>query len=210
MSLKDLRTRYDRLQQVAQTIGDDIVANERRLQQLSRDKEELKSARAIINDAQDSLVSSVEVDLNYLVNAAIRDIFPDRADRFSATFRGQSDKLVLDLEMMRNDRPIPIVGGRGGGLVNTVEVALRFVALSLSNSRSTLVLDQPFSDLSEDRHKVCGEFISQLCDILEIQLLSVSHQSEFREAADMVVELELDRDEITRIAGQAIEREALI
>lgn len=74
----------------------------------------------------------------------------------------------------------------GGGLVNIVAFVLRLVVVALTPGLSrTVVLDEPFAQLSGGYLEAVGSFLRELVDATGIQLLLVSHEPEIAAVADV-------------------------
>lgn len=81
----------------------------------------------------------------------------------------------------------PIMEARGGGLAAVVGFLLRVVIMLLSTSSSRtniLVLDETFAMVSAEYLDPLGQFLRQIVDKTDIQILLVTHQPEFLEVAD--------------------------
>lgn len=73
----------------------------------------------------------------------------------------------------------------GGGVVNVVAFVLRVVIAALTPGISrTLILDEPFAQLSAEFLEPMGSFLRELVDATGLQLLIVSHEEEIAAVAD--------------------------
>lgn len=87
-----------------------------------------------------------------------------------------------------------VLNARGGGLAATVGFLLRLVVLLLryDGKRDILmVLDETFAHVSAEYVEGVRDFIRQVVDKTGIQVLMVTHQPEFAEAADKVYRLSI-------------------
>jgi DNA repair exonuclease SbcCD ATPase subunit len=75
----------------------------------------------------------------------------------------------------------------GGGVLDVVCFALRLACYTLeTNSNNVIVFDEPFRFLSADLRESACEIISKLSNQLSIQIIMVTHISEFVGIADKV------------------------
>jgi predicted ATPase len=96
-----------------------------------------------------------------------------------------------------------VMDARGGGLAATVGFLLRLVVLLLSKKRgSILVLDETFAHLSREYLPAASEFLRELVDRTGVQIIMVTHQSEFAGAADVSYEFRLSQG-LTQVARLA-------
>lgn len=78
----------------------------------------------------------------------------------------------------------------GGGVVNVVSFVLRVVVAALTPGLSkTLILDEPFAQLSQEFLEPMGAFLRELVDATGLQLVVVSHEPEIAAIADRAYRL---------------------
>lgn len=87
-----------------------------------------------------------------------------------------------------------VMNARGGGLAATIGFLLRLVVLLLRDEGKRdifMVLDETFAHVSAEYLEGLRDFIRQIVDKTGVQVLMVTHQPEFAEAADKVYRLSL-------------------
>lgn len=94
-----------------------------------------------------------------------------------------------------------VINARGGGLVSIVGFLLRLVVLLLSNPKHepVLFLDETFAHLSKDYVPVMADFLRQLVDKANVQIIIVTHDEQYLEVADKKYEFSLGADGYTRV-----------
>jgi putative AbiEii toxin of type IV toxin-antitoxin system len=92
-----------------------------------------------------------------------------------------------------------VMAARGGGLAATVGFLLRLVVLLLSRARqdTVLFLDETFAHVSADYLPRLIEFLKDLVARTGVQIVLVTHDESFQDAADVVYKLQLV-DGVTR------------
>jgi len=94
-----------------------------------------------------------------------------------------------------------VMTARGGGLAATVGFLLRLVILLLSRQRqdTVLFLDETFAHVSADYLPRLIEFLKDLVTKTGVQIVLVTHDESFLEAADIVYRLRLI-DGVTKVS----------
>ena len=97
----------------------------------------------------------------------------------------------MDIKIVKGGLETPILEARGGGVAAVAGFLLRACVLLLTpDSRNLLVLDEVFAHLSEEYVPRCAEFLKELCERTDLQILLVTHQPEFTQAAHKVTRIE--------------------
>lgn len=93
-----------------------------------------------------------------------------------------------------------VLAARGGGLAAVIGFLLRLVILLLSRARqdTVLFLDETFAHVSADYLPRLIEFLKDLVAKTGVQIVMVTHDESFQEAADTVYMLKLV-DGVTRV-----------
>lgn len=86
-----------------------------------------------------------------------------------------------------------VMAARGGGLAATVGFLLRLVILLLSRQRqdTVLFLDETFAHVSADYLPRLIEFLKDLVEKTGVQIVMVTHDESFLDAADTIYRFEL-------------------
>lgn len=96
----------------------------------------------------------------------------------------------------------PVLDARGGGLAAVTGFLLRVVVLLLTpGHRRLLVLDEFAAHLSAEYVPALAEFMAELSRVAGVQIVMVTHQDEFLEAADKAYRFTLDADGKTKVAA---------
>lgn len=95
-----------------------------------------------------------------------------------------------------------VMAARGGGLAAVIGFLLRLVVILLSPERGVrriLFLDETFAHLSKEYVPLMADFLRELVDKTDIQLLLVTHQDEFIDSADKCYRFSLGADGWTEV-----------
>lgn len=102
-------------------------------------------------------------------------------------------RIEMDIKVVTGDLETSILDARGGGLAAVAGFILRLTVLLLhKNKRKFIAADEPFAQLSEEYLIPTAEFIADICKRTDTQILMVTHQPEFAEAADRVIRVVKD------------------
>jgi DNA repair ATPase RecN len=146
--------------------------------------EAMKKARVIIQTVAQETQRNLEYHLSYPVTDAIQYVFPDDNIKFIARIviaRGKTECHLLFDENGNEYKPLK---GSGYGAVNIACFVLRICFWGLNKNRPTIIVDEPFRDVSPDLHHKVSELIKRISKKLGIQIIIVSHQNDINIAAD--------------------------
>lgn len=124
-----------------------------------------------------------------IVNLAINMVFPDKYT-FKILFeikRGQTEARIFLLS--DDGTEVDPMDESGGGIVDVTAFALRIAAWTLSKTRNTIILDEPFRFISEDLQPAAGEILKSLSHKLNLQFIIVTHNKEIVSVSDRVFEV---------------------
>jgi ABC-type branched-subunit amino acid transport system ATPase component len=95
----------------------------------------------------------------------------------------------------------PVMGARGGGMADAVGFMLRLVVLLLTPSlRRILALDEPFAHVSAEYEPRLAEFLREVCDKADVQIVLVTHSDAFSDLADTRYRFQLDATGMTEVS----------
>lgn len=96
-------------------------------------------------------------------------------------------------------RETDILSAMGGGVSAVTGFLLRLVVLLLDKSRksSILVLDETFAHVSDAYLPALAEFLREIVDKAQVQIVMVTHQQIFSEVADKAYRFSLDSNGFT-------------
>lgn len=152
--------------------------------------EDLERVTALYNTIGEDLQVKAQETIEELVTRGLQTIFDSSLSfHIVQTIKGRSVSVEFMVRTTIGDTFIetPVLDARGGGVVATIGFLLRVVVLLLSSGTkqdNVLILDETFAHVSEEYLPPLGEFLRELVDKTGIQILMVTHQSEFMEYAD--------------------------
>lgn len=126
--------------------------------------------------------------IEFLVTSALQSVYPDRNIRFICKFERKRNKSECYLLVVEGDgEPFDPIFETGGGLVDTISMALRFVFCRIAEqkTRPILILDEPFKNADHfGMREQLSLFLREISTKLDCQVLLITHEPELIEVAD--------------------------
>lgn len=139
--------------------------------------------RIVADDRRTCMKERVEKLLSYGLTAAFNE--PMKAELTYQAW-GMSDRISITI----TDRNVTtqIEDSRGGGVVNIVSFLLELLILHTFSpaQRKLLLLDEPFSMVSEGNVEAVGSLVSELAHKMGIQIVLITHSTALAESGDKV------------------------
>lgn len=180
---KDLRSRFDRARMAVsrlEGVRDGIVQRKSDLEQaVGNAKGRLQLGEnvgglieALQRRAHERSVGSFE----RLLSAIVRDVIPEKGNvKFDLGLeRGLA---ALDVLITNNGFDEDVLSSNGGAVTNVITTGLRYAALSRTNNRRLMVLDEPDCWIKPDRIPMFASVVHKVSEALDIQTLMISHHA---------------------------------
>lgn len=200
----DLEQRiYSRLEsvkaEIAKLEGKQEVADKlsRESAELVADADVTMKARILLEQYSEESQSQLLDRVRMLVSRGLQVIFGDEYE-FEIEVSQKRKQVAADFKIRIGGAERDPLQSHGGGLVNVVAFVLRLVVVALTPGLSrTVVLDEPFAQLSAGYLESVGLFLREVCDATGIQLIIVSHEPEITAVADQAWQLRKDGTQVT-------------
>jgi DNA repair ATPase RecN len=148
----------------------------------------LEEAQLFLQSVAQQTQEKLKYQIEDIVNLALETCFPDEF-KFELQIdiaRGKTEAKLVFISQ-KTGGGIDPMNASGGGVLDVVCFALRLACYTLeTNSNNVIVFDEPFRFLSADLRESACEIISKLSNQLNIQIIIVTHISEFVGIADKV------------------------
>lgn len=155
-----------------------------------------KSSELLIKFSSD-MRDVIGKEIERLVTEVLQKTFSDRYT-FKINFVQRRGVVEADfyLHDVKYDRDIDIIESSGGTVADEVSAVLFFVLSEMvSSGKNYIVFDEIGKHISPDKRESFFNFIKELINLYDKQIIYVTHQDELVDIADKVVELKLDEDE---------------
>lgn len=152
-----------------------------------RSSDALLAKELVLSVAQKTQVN-IGKRISDLVSMALAAVFDDPYT-FEVEFVSRRGTTEVDLWLVRDGNKIDPMTASGGGVLDIAGFALRLALWTLKKSSSVFILDEPFRNLSSDKHAKASAMLKKLSEMLGVQIIMVSHNPDIISDADKVFRL---------------------
>lgn len=170
---------------------------ETRKEEISAEIEELQDLTVVL-DRVTGLLNSIGEDkqqeaqekIEGIITKGLQNIFGHTFSfHIVQTMKGKNASVEFFIRTHLDDEVIetPVLESHGGGLAAIVGFLLRVTVMLLdkgTDKSNILILDETFGMVSDEYLEPLGDFVRELVDKTNIQILLVTHQPEWQEYAD--------------------------
>ncbi len=183
--LQRLTSKLERAKGRRDQVNTSLKADRDKHRQLSTLLERQSEARVVLQKVAQQTQNQLVFRISELVELCINSIF-DTEYKFILNFIQKRNKTEAEIYIEDEQGRYEISPADGMG--NIVAFALRIVLWDLykPKSCSTIVLDEPFKDLSQDKQERVGMLLKMLSQQLGLQFIIVTHKSDIKKNADKV------------------------
>ena len=184
IALASKKKEIDKLIAERSVISKQIDNSTEELAQLKTKVEAMRLARVLLQEVGNSTQKNLESHLGNIVTLALTAVFPD-PPMFKTDFVVRRNQTECDLLLSNDgDHWFDPVEGDAGGAADVISFALRVAFWSMHKNRYTMVLDEPFRNLSPGFHKSASQMLELVSKELDLQLIMVSHAESINVSAD--------------------------
>lgn len=140
-------------------------------------------ARIVLQQIAKQTQQNLEQHISNLVTLALKAVSPDFPN-FIAEMVIRRNQLECDFWFEEKGNIVPPMYSSGGGPKDITSFALIVSYWSIDKNRTTIILDEPFRNVSPDLQANVGDMLRMICDKLNLQLIIVSHADTINESAD--------------------------
>lgn len=152
-------------------------------------EEKLASLKKIASIFKKSAVSSQEYLSEYLtalVTDSIKVVFPDRNLIFKVEFSTARDT-QCNVSLEEDGKKLSLFDSEGYGVLDIISIVLRAAYIVLDKSEKIMILDEPFRNLSVDRHEAASKMLYDLSHRLKMQIIINTHLIGIEDIADKTI-----------------------
>lgn len=160
---------------------------------LTDEIDEFEKVTILLNSLGEERQLKAQNTIEELVTRGLQTIFDDSLSfHINQSVRGKSANVDFIVRTTLADGATvdtPVIDARGGGLAATIGFLLRVVVMLLTagtRAENILILDETFAHVSEEYLGPLNEFIREIVDKTNIQIIMVTHQPQLTELADKV------------------------
>lgn len=160
------------------------------IQQLETLTEVLDKVTILLNSIGEDKQQEAQEKIEGIITRGLQAIFGETFSfHIKQSLKGKNASVEFFIRTMLGDKPIetPVLESHGGGVAAIVGFLLRVTVLLLSKEQNVariIVLDETFGMVSDEYLDPLAEFIRELVDKADLQIIMVTHQKEWQEYAD--------------------------
>lgn len=172
---------------------------------LTANTELLEKASGVLAKVGESRQQEAQEQIELLVTQGLQKIFGEHLSfKVVQSIKGRAPVVDFVIQTTLADgkiRETDILSSMGGGVAAVTGFLLRLVVLLLDKSRksSILVLDETFAHVSDVYLPALSEFLREIVDKAQVQIIMVTHQASFGDVADKAYRFSLDANGYTSV-----------
>ena len=151
--------------------------------ELTQEIEDGKKVQILFQEIAQKTQANVEDHISNLVTLALKSVSPDFPN-FVVKFVIRRKQLEADLFFEKDGHLSNPLFSDGGGPKDISSFGLIIANWSMDKTRATIVLDEPFRQVSPDLQGNVSEMLDMLKKELDLQIIMVSHAEDINICAD--------------------------
>lgn len=163
-----------------------LADTKRKIKLEERHEVVLKKCRVILHASALKIQREVKEYLDSLVSMALKAVLEDPY-QFEAIFETKHNETECRLIFKRDGEERDPMDSTGGGAVDVAAFALRVAVQRMICNRAALLLDEPFRNVSADRHPFVVDLLETVSKKLSLQLIMITHRNRLADRADKVI-----------------------
>lgn len=189
-ALEDLNRVVIKMEALRDAAKAEAAVLDKRLKVGLETETQLQSLKEYVDRFTDEYQHRVIAFVEQLVSDGLHDVF-DESLAFVVVQKERNNQVTYDFVIRDAYAGVEVdpITGKGGGCVEVVAVLLRVILLYLNRHRlrQVLVFDENLSHLALEYVPQMASLLRGLADKLGMQIILVTHQTGFVDAADTVV-----------------------
>ncbi len=128
-----------------------------------------------------------------IVSHALNYIYESDKYSFHLIFgrRGNLQELDFAVQTPDKTKPLDPMDTDAGGTLNIISLALRIVLMEVASPKiqGFILCDESFANLSEEHVEQASQFLKEINQKMNRQIIAISHQSKMQDSADNLIEV---------------------
>lgn len=169
-----------------------LADTERKIKLEERHEVTLKKCRVVLQATALKIQKEVKGYLDSLVTMAFKTVLEDPY-QFEAIFETKHNETECRLVFKQDGEERDPLDSTSGGAVDVGAFTLRAAIQRMICSRSSLFLDEPFRNISEDRYPFVVDLLKTINKRLSVQIIMITHKKGLMDRADKVITIRKGR-----------------
>lgn len=190
MKTQDLRKKFERQTGKRDQLDSSITTLQEGIVEKTRSLRRHHEAKEIIRIVGLMTQEQLQSDISDITSLALDSVFPDPY-QLQVEFVIRRNKTECDIFFVRDDMKIEPSIASGVGAMDVASFALRIASWSMMepHTRNTIILDEPFRNLSESYQEAASIMLKEISKKLGIQFIIVTHIHTLASYADRIFEV---------------------
>ena len=160
---------------------------EKEITDLETDVSILDKVSSLFKHLLDTLLEEKKKDIEQLVTYGLKTVFTDQDLKFHINLEQKYGGIATTFKTEQvGEAEGDVLENFGGGIVNLESFLLRVITLFQTKMSPYLILDESFSNVSEDYVENCSLLLNNLCKQLNLTIFLITHQELMLNKADKV------------------------
>lgn len=197
-----IKSFYERQIGKKEQVEQDITELETKLKTNRKQVKNLEKAHEIVKLVGGETQQQLHYHVSDITSLALEGVF-ENPYKLILDFVERRGKVECDLLFERDGHVIKPKRASGFGQMDIASLALRVACWSMKSPRTrpTIIIDEPFRNLSEKYHEPASQMVKEISDKLGIQFIISTHTPALAAYADKGFKLSLKR-KISKIKEQ--------
>jgi DNA repair exonuclease SbcCD ATPase subunit len=187
-NIKNYKSKLEQKKGYIHSLEKQVATLNTNLDTIDTDMQYAEQALAITQEVARQTQSQIKLHIEDIISMALEYILDDPY-KFELDFVVKRNKTECDIYFVRDGKRIKPIDQSGGGAVDIASFASRIALWSLGDTDNVLIFDEPFKFVSREYQLKVGELLKKLSDQLGLQILMVSHNSNFIQQSDNIIEI---------------------
>ncbi len=175
-----------------ETIATALAEAEERVAATGDETEILGAVLDLLQGMEGAFQRNFQRSLATIVSEGLSQVFGEELEvKIEASTK--ADMSAIHFRLIKGGNEEGIMDGQGGGYINIIAFLLRVLLILAARPllRRLLVMDEPFAMVSPEFRHSLAEMVKALIDRLDFQMIMVTQEWEYVDAADVAIKVEM-------------------
>ena len=126
---------------------------------------------------------------NNLLTEALSRIFVKNI-KFEILLENYRNQPAIEVRITEDDNVLDPQKSSGGGMNDIISLIFKIIFVYLRDCSNIIILDESLKFLSKEYLQNASDFLRDICDRLEMQIILVSHKDNLQASADNVISID--------------------
>lgn len=179
-----MRRNGDDLLQRLFLLEKELAASEIQLSEVRGESSDYSKCISLFQEWVSKIIDQNVNGISDLVSSGLSSVIDDQNIQFKITQELKNNKPIFKVLAVNGGRECDPVEGTGGGVASLISTIIRFTLTAKFGLSRLILLDETLSSLSNAYVPAAAAFLRELCKEFDIDILMVTHNSDFINESD--------------------------